>query len=445
MATRSVEAIDRTSAVARRTSIYDFVPDGLVNGVFFRLILLAAPIQSVLLTSVQGTTPAFLLALLSPAMLIGRDMRYARLLVFITAFVLLYTIYMALSLSGYLIDQPDMSHLTVIREVYIYGYLKQTNVTQGLYLMAAVIFAYLVYEYWQEAFLKLMFVGILLLSLYGFYEFVYFAIYHENGDFLTNRNFGNLETAAAGADQNLFASGSALQTSNLFGDGFMRLKSLTGEPSMYALSVTPFAVYAFGRRWWWIFGVLLASLVLSTATTGVIGLLAGLAYVEIRRRPEAIVYITVALVIVGLLYATAEPIRDALDTLLFQKLNSVSGNERLNYFAAHAAVPFDGNLVRGLFGLGFGTVRSGDMFSNLLANVGVLGLIGYAALILTPCFVVRDGWDRHALTAALLAIFAMEMLTVPEFNYLPPWFMIALGYVRIREQRRLRLANRSRE
>jgi hypothetical protein len=426
--------------VARRgpalRSVYDFVPDGLIRGVFFRALLLAAPIQSVLLTSVQGTTPAFILALFSPFLLVAKDRRYGRLLAFLAGFVLLYALYMALSLSGYLIDEPDMSRLTVIREAFVYGQLRQTHLTQGVYLLTSLLFAFLVYAYWQEAFLKFIYFAILLLATYGFFEFMFFAVFHTNGDFLSNRNFGDLDTAAAGAGRNLSVTGSRLQTSNLFGEGYMRLKSLTAEPSMYSLSVTPFTVYAFGRRWWWIFTVLMTSLVLSTSSTAVIGLLAGLGWIETRRRPEAVLYLTGAVVTVALLYATAEPVQRVLDVLLFEKLDTVSGNERINYFTAHAVVPFDGNPIRALFGLGFGTVRSGDMLSNLLANVGLVGLMGYATLLLAPCFLLRKSQDRLSIVASLLAIFAMEMLTVPEFNYLPPWFMVAMAYARVREQRR---------
>lgn len=431
----------RPAGMVRLASIYDHVADGLVRGIYFRLLVFLAPIQSVLLTPVQGSTPAFLLTLASAAILIvSPDRQYTRILGFYAGFVLIYAIYMALSLSGYTIDQPDMSRLTVIREVYIYGQLKQTHITQGLYLFTALLFTFLVYTYYQESFLRYAFYGIIFLSLYGFYEFVFFAIFQTNGDFLSNRNFGELGVAAAGAGQGDFATGSQLQTSNLFGAGFMRLKSLTGEPSMYALSVTPFAVYAFGRRWWSIFVVLAASLVLSTSTTGVIGLAIGLVYIQVRRRPEAILYVVAAAITLALLYATADPVRAAFDKLLFNKLDTVSGNTRLQSFFDHAGVPFDGNPVRLLFGLGFGTVRATDMMSNLLANIGVIGLLCYAIAVLTPCILLREAEDRVALIATLLAIFAMEMLTVSEYAYLPPWFMIALAYARVREQRRGRVA-----
>jgi hypothetical protein len=417
-------------------SPYAHVCDGVIRDWYFLILLLLAPIQSILVTPVQGSTPAFMLILMSGGFLIGNDLRYAKVLLFYAGFWIVYAIYMAFSLSGYLIDQPDLSRLTVIREIYIYGYLKQTHVTQGVYLFTALLFCFVIYQYYQNSMLKYAYYGIILLSIYGFYEFIWFAIYHTNGDFLSNRNFGDLDTAAAGAGSGDFATGSSLQTSNIFGPDFMRLKSLVGEPSMYALTVTPFTVYAFVRRWWVIFALLLLSLLLSTSTTAIIGLGIGIGYAIVRQREEAILYIIAGLITFALLYVAVEPVQMAVDKLLFQKLDTLSGTERLTSFIDHASVVGDGNVVRALFGLGFGTVRSTDMMSNLLANVGIIGFLLYSIALLAPCFLLRKGSDRDAIVATLLAIYFMEMLTVPEYAYLPPWFMVALGYARVREQRR---------
>ncbi|RZT44849.1 hypothetical protein EV283_3753 [Sphingomonas sp. BK036] len=433
-----------SSRTAAARSAYVWRGTNLVHTLYFKLLLLLAPIQSILLTPVQGSTPAFLLILSAAAILLRGEARYGRVLMFILGFWLIYILYMMFSLSGYLINEPDFGAVRTIRDVYVYGILRQTQVTQGLYLFVAMLFGFLVYTYFQEAFVKFAYFGIILLAMYGFYEFTFYAIFHANGDILSNRNFGDLDTAAAGAGDSAgagsFATGSALQGSNLFGAGFMRLKSLVGEPSMYALSVTPFAVYAYARRWWFLFALLALSLVLSTSSTAVIGLIVGLAYAEIRQRQEFILYIAGALVVCVMLYMTSDPVHQALNTLLFDKLDTVSGNERMMLFTNSVELIFDGNVVRALFGVGFGTIRSTDMFSNLLANIGIIGLLCYSALLLAPCFMLRKASDRDAIVATLVSLYVMEMATVAEFAYLPPWFMIALAYVRVREQRHPTLA-----
>lgn len=423
------------------TNPFGWVRTTPLQDIFFKTLLFVAPIQSVLLTPVQGTTPAFVLVLLSLGVLAGGDRRYYRLWLVVLGYVAIYTVMMALSMSAYYIDTPDISQLVVIRDVYLVGWVRQSNFTQGLYLLVPIVFLYMVYAYYQEAFLKYVFYGLMFLAFYGFYEFIFFAIFKTNGDFLSNRNFGDLETAGAGAGDGEagFASGSLVQISNLFGAGFMRLKSLVGEPSMYALTVTPFVVYAAIRKWWIIFAILMLSLVLGSSTTAIIGLATGIGYVLLRTRQESILYIAMFVITMALLYFTSEVVKDALDTLLFDKLNSGSGNERITSFVNHASVVIDGNFIRTFFGLGFGTVRSIDMFSNLLANIGIVGLIAYSALLLAPCFLLRRGGDTDAIVGALLSIFVMEMVTVSEFSYLPPWFMIALGYVRVRQQRHPRL------
>ncbi|MBD8621107.1 hypothetical protein IFT67_19535 [Sphingomonas sp. CFBP 13728] len=418
---------------------YAWIPQGRLIDPYFKLLLLVAPIQSILVTPVQGTTPAFVVIGGGLVILAGTGRRYGRLWSMLLAFTLLYSIYMALSMSGYLIDQPDLSQLNVVRDVFIVGSLRQTHLTQGMYLLGPVLFCYLTYSFYQEAFLKYAYYGILILALYGFYEFVFYAIFHTNGDFLSNRDFGDLDKVSAGLGDNNeagFVSGSLVQQSNLFGAGFMRLKSLVGEPSMYALTVTPFAVYAFVRRWRLIFGILLLSLFMGGSTTALLGLATGIGYAYTRQRQDAVLYIIAFLLVFTLLYFTTQPVHDALDSVLFEKLNSVSGNQRSDLFMAHAHVVLDGNIVRTLFGLGFGTVRSTDMLSTMLANVGMVGFILYSIILLAPCFLLQRKGDTDAIVGALLAVYFMEMITVPEYAYLPPWFMVSLGFARVRQQRR---------
>jgi hypothetical protein len=441
MATISAKRQDAYHSFAKQEQYsvnpYRWQRTSFVSDMFFKLLLLIAPIQSILLTPVQGTTPATILILMAPAILVSGNVRYIKVMTFVIGFVLLYGLGMALSLSGYLIDEPDLSSVVVIRDIYIYGWMRQSNLTQGLYLMIPAMFTYFTYKYYQESFLKFAFYGILALAFYGFYEFIYFAIYRENGDFLSNRNFGDLTAASAGAGDGEagFATGSLLQISNLFGPGFMRLKSLVGEPSMYALTVTPFVVYAFARRWWLIFAILMLSLVLGSSSTAIIGLGVGMGYFFLRTHQSAAVYVLASVIIVALLYYTSIDVQDRLDALIFQKLDSGSGGQRITSFINHAAVAFDGNILRTLFGIGFGTVRSTDMLSNLLANVGVVGLLAYSAVLLAPILLLKRMGDTDAIVAALLSIFVMEMVAVAEYAYLPPWFMVALGYARIRQQR----------
>lgn len=418
---------------------YAWISQGRLIDPYFKLLLLVAPIQSILVTPVQGTTPAFVVIGSGFIILAGAGRRYGRLWATLLAFLVLYSVYMALSMSGYLIDQPDLSQLNVVRDVFILGSLRQTHITQGMYLLAPVLFCYLIYSFYQEAFLKYAYFGILIFALYGFYEFVFYAIFHTNGDFLSNRDFGDLDKVSAGLGENNeagYVSGSMVQQSNLFGAGFMRLKSLVGEPSMYALTVTPFTVYAFVRRWRLIFGILLLSLFMGGSTTALLGLATGIGYAYMRQRQDAILYIIAFFIVVTLLYFATQPVHDALDSLLFEKLNSVSGNQRSDLFMAHVRVVLDGNILRTLFGLGFGTVRSTDMLSTMLANIGMVGLILYSAILLAPCFLLRRTGDTDAIVGALLAVFFMEMITVPEYAYLPPWFMVALGFARVRQQRR---------
>jgi hypothetical protein len=83
------------------------------------------------------------------------------------------------------------------------------------------------------------------------------------------------------------------------------------------------------------------------------------------------------------------------------------------------------------------------MFSNIVSNTGLLGFFFYSALVLLPVFMMKHSPDRQAIRAALISIYMMEMLTVSEYSYLPPWFFVALGYVRCRKTMPIRSKSRT--
>ena len=72
---------------------------------------------------------------------------------------------------------------------------------------------------------------------------------------------------------------------------------------------------------------------------------------------------------------------------------------------------------------------------SLVLVAGVVGLLLYSALFLYPCLALRRSADRWPLVAALLALFVMEMLTVSEYGYLPPWFLLGMAYARLAQER----------
>jgi hypothetical protein len=92
----------------------------------------------------------------------------------------------------------------------------------------------------------------------------------------------------------------------------------------------------------------------------------------------------------------------------------------------------DASPLNQIFGIGFGYIRSTDLFSTLLVNTGVVGTVFISTLMLYPAF--RLDWDPRgmALRQCCAATWTMMMVSVPEFAYLAPWTLVAMAYVRVR-------------
>ncbi len=102
-------------------------------------------------------------------------------------------------------------------------------------------------------------------AIYGIYEVVYYVITGSPGDFISNRAFGD-QFGRGIVRSDGTVNGSSFQQISVGGFNIQRLKALTGEPSMYAMSIFPFWIYfnATSRMRWpvWIIG---ASLLMSTS------------------------------------------------------------------------------------------------------------------------------------------------------------------------------------
>jgi hypothetical protein len=406
-------------------------PPSAAADLYLRLWALALPITSVLLVpSIQGTTPGYVLTLLLLLPWVGavvlreQASRFyadlALLLLFIVSFTAAGQLALAITdpldtllfFRMPLMDGQDLSLL-----------LRNSMFTQGLYLVAALtafVFVKLAYRpSWDGWLLG----GALLLAAYGFYEGAYFLATGDNGDFLSNRTFGNDRTV----------SGSLFQSMQIGPIQLLRLKSLTGEPSMYAFTILPFWIYALhtGRQKTQL--VLLASLLLSTSTTAFIGIAA---YAVLRvilragRDPLLLLGVVGAALIAALLVGGNEYVVKAYDLFIGNKLaaRDVSGSERLanslNVLSVWADLPW----INQLLGIGFGVVRSTDFFSTLLLNTGLLGLLAFIGLFAWPICRLGSSERETGVRLALAVVFLTAMVSVPEFAYLSSWLFLGMAY-----------------
>jgi hypothetical protein len=200
-------------------------------------------------------------------------------------------------------------------------------------------------------------------------------------------------------------------------DGVIRIASVATEPSFMALSLMIFG--AFGttvvaldrsRRtagWMIPVGLTLATVALSTSSTGYFGLLV-LGLLLMRRRPAFAIMIFACIVVIGGLYVASVPsAQDALYNMTLGKFDQGTYVERSTTFAPAMEMfsrqPF--------FGFGWGADFSYSIVTQMLANVGLVGgaaFLAAAGATLVASRNARRGSDSAASQSAAfhLAVYA---------------------------------------
>ncbi|MEJ7607355.1 MAG: hypothetical protein WKF37_14090 [Bryobacteraceae bacterium] len=238
------------------------------------------PITSFLLLPIQGTTPAYVFALSSTVIclfagLLARPDGAKAVSYFFTSTLLLSiaVILTAFGQFGLTLHHPDITQLNLISPEQTRILFRSTIFTQMLYFAACVLtFCYVRY-FFKPSWMRWVLAGAWLLVLYGFYDWFFYAIFHRNGDFLANRTFGVSEH-----------TGSWLQTIQIGGVRLARLKSFTGEPSMFALVGLPYFLVALHEGKKVLSGALLAALILSTSTSAYLGLIMSTVFIMVVTR-----------------------------------------------------------------------------------------------------------------------------------------------------------------
>ncbi|WXK33591.1 hypothetical protein IHE32_07770 [Mycetohabitans rhizoxinica] len=402
------------------------------------------PITSVLVfPSVQGTTPGYLMCFLSLAIAMlyggGERTRYLRiLLTAIFVWVLLFTLTQLADLTdGY---TPDLDTLSLVNP-YDHSFVMRASLfTQSLYVVAVVLYGTYLYVYYDDAWDRIIVASGVLFAVYGLYECAYYLVTGQPGDFLSNRQFTNTLARPLPKD---IVTGSDFQTMGIGGISMQRLKSLTGEPSMYALSMFPFWVYARTvQRSRWPAIIIGASLVMTASTTAMVGYLCHLGIRMMHARINIIKLVLAALAIIAIIIVFNEQVVQLADDVIIKKLTGAnsSGQERSAGFMAAVDFWLNAPVANKLVGIGFGYIRTTDMFSTLLVNNGLLGLALFSVLLLYPAFKLDWAPKAVALRQCCVATYVMMMVSVPEFSYLAPWTFVAFAYCRLYHRNRARQA-----
>jgi len=422
-----------------------------LTDLYYRIWAFAMPVTSFLVfPSIQGTTIGYLMCFLSmPLVLLFGGRGRKNYMHFVGAAILIWLLmFCTTQLADVMAPfEPDFSKIALVDDKDPVTFiLRKSMFTQSVYVAAVVLYAGYVYHYYKPTWDQWILAAVTLFAIYGIYEVVFYVLTGSPGDFISNRAFGD-QFGKGIVRSDGTVNGSSFQVISAGGVTIQRLKALTGEPSMYAMSIFPFWIYfnATSRLRWpvWVIG---ASLLMSTSSTVLIGY-AVFALIRMRKLGINPIKVLIGVFVVSIvMFIAAEYIGDLFQQMVLDKLEgkNESGSDRAMLFLESLRLWVHASPFNQLFGIGFGYIRSTDLFSTLLVNTGVFGLVGISVLMLYPAF--KLDWDPRgmALRQCCAATWTMMMVSVPEFAYLAPWTFIAMAYVRVRALKLARMEARHR-
>ncbi len=316
---------------------------------------------------------------------------------------------------------------------------RKSMFTQSAYLITCVIFFLYIYRYLiifdeSKQLIKIVRGGLIFFIAFGFYDVIGYALTGFNVDFISNRLVG--EGWQYGLHQVL----------TLGGITFQRMKSLSGEPSMFAFSAVPFGVLFYYLKDK-LYIILLFTAVLTASTTAMLGILLfilieALFFKKMFRLISIILLITIGLALIDFQMLTA-----FYDTTISKfTLQHASGLTRYINFISSVTLFLSADIFHMAFGHGFGYIRSTDGFSTLLVNTGVLGLTSYCLFFLYPLFKMKynSEYRKGIMVATVVSIFLI-MVSVPEFYYFHVWFFAALAWYEYYKDKNQKISERSEE
>lgn len=342
----------------------------------------------------------------------------------------LFCVIAALSFSSQFINL--VTHLKLPTDLilinkkdYTKTFYRPSHITQTLSLIVGfIIYTYVKY-FSNETIIKYIYIGLRLLCIYGLYEFCFYIITGQNGDFIVNRTFGDGEK-----------SGSLFQTVSLGGLSLMRFKGYTGEPSMFVFTVFPFWVLSFGLKRKFDQYFLLGCLILSFSTTAYLCIIMFFTFWIIHKRQFKIFFYLSIFIIIACFTLQLDRFQHLLDSIynfVFagkMEGHAASSRDRSTAITNHLAFWASLNGFSQAFGIGFGYVRSTDFFATIMVNNGLIGF-----LIFT-WFVLKNVWLKIPVPLlsicykiGLVLVYLIMMATVPEFAYPSLWIYIGLGFV----------------
>jgi hypothetical protein len=390
------------------------------------------PLTSFLLIpSAQGTIPAYLLAFASVLLVTlshnggqpsAQRTRYFTLMLLVAGLWVL--LFCGSQLGLILSDRHDFGDVFLNSPSDTRVLFRTVLFTQTLYLAACLCIALFFRFFFRSEWMRYVLWGGWFLAIYGIYEWVFFLIFQQPGDFIANRTYGeDLRT------------GSWSQFIQLGPFSLLRIKSTFGEPSFFSAAVIPYLFLALQNKRKWLSAALLFCLVFSTSSSSYIAFpFALIIYCLFQRK------LNVSIAIILLLFAGAFAtlyfaFPDTYQSMFTAKLSGENDSGEIHRFAAETMNELVNSLsiANRVFGIGFGYFY-GSVFTALLVNTGWIGLIVYSYAFLKPVFLLRADNGGLALRVAVATLFFLFYINVSELFLPTTWMFLGLAYWRLDQQ-----------
>jgi len=389
---------------------------------------------TLLLPWVQGTIPPYMLAFGSVVLVFLKIRSWnvpptvVRYLVTFSFVFFLWLLLLAGSQLGLAIsDRRDFGFVYMVDPGDFTVVLRSTLFTQSLYLLACVLIALYFRYFFQERWMRYVFWGAYFLAIYGIYEWLFFLVFRESGDFLVNRTFFGGHTA------------SWSQLVSFGGIDLLRIKSTMAEPSVFAAAVIPYLFLAMDRGKVVLSLMLLFTAVFSTSTSCYIALTACLLIRSFRTGELRGVYLSL-LVFVGVFLCCMDVFYPESFRDLFQdKFNGYneSGALRLNDLASVEDLLQTFSPANWIFGVGVGYAYL-QVPDALLVNSGLLGLGVFLWVFIKPAWFLPMTPGYAGLKIGIMGILILCAISLTE-QYIPStWMFLGLAYYKLEEYRKSR-------
>jgi hypothetical protein len=402
-------------------------------GWFMPLWCAVMPLTSVLLIpSVQGTIPAYVLAFVSVFFVIlsrhGGKPSSQRTGYFTVALVVagIWLLLLCGSQLGHLLsNRHDFGDMFLIEPNDTTVVLRKTLFTQTLYLAACVLITLFFRFFFREGWMRYVLWGGWLLALYGIYEWVFFLIFKQPGDFLVNRTYGDeLHTA------------SWSQEIQIGPFDLMRIKSTFGEPSFFSAGAIPYLLLALQYKRKWLSAALLFCVLFSTSSSAYAALPVALLFYTLFQRKLSVSIAITVVVFIGALATLHYVYPDTFDSMFTAKLNGDNNSGEIHQAAAEAMKDTvkTFTFMNRLFGIGFGYFY-GAVFNAVLINTGWIGVIVYIYAFLRPAILLRADEGGLALKVGVAILFFLYYINVSELFLPTTWMFLGLAYWKLDQQK----------